>query len=368
MTVLLYISIGPLFAIPRTASVSFEVGIAPFLTSSLSPTVALALFSLLFFGAALFFSLYNTKILTWVGKILNPLFLLFLSLLIVVSLVKPMGTAPLEPVAAYQAAPFVTGFIAGYQTMDAMASLAFGIIVVQTLQGLGVQSPQAIARGTVKAGAVSMACMAVIYSCLTYMGVTSARAFGVSANGGRALALIARHYFGAGGGILLALVITLACLKTAVGLITACSETFVLLFPRSFNYRAYVCIFTAVSLGISNVGLSQIISLSLPVLMFLYPFTIALIVLGLLSPLFKNRRGVYLTTILCIAPISIGDFFQALPVSVQETAGIRHVLSFFDSHVPLFTIGMGWLLPLVVGLGGSWLWALYRSHGNRTSA
>ncbi|HBN81549.1 MAG TPA: branched-chain amino acid transport system II carrier protein, partial [Ruminococcaceae bacterium] len=150
MTILLYLTIGPFFALPRTATVSYEIGVDPFIPDDYK-IAGLACFSLLFFAAALFFALRPSKILTWVGKILNPLFLVFLAILIVTSFVRPMGSVNAAQVQdAYGSVPFFKGFTEGYNTMDALASLAFGIIVVRTLRGLGVNSPRSIAAGTLK--------------------------------------------------------------------------------------------------------------------------------------------------------------------------------------------------------------------------
>ncbi|MBP2644167.1 MAG: branched-chain amino acid transport system carrier protein, partial [Firmicutes bacterium] len=310
MTVLLYLTIGPFFSLPRTGSVSYEIGIAPYIAQEYQ-MLSLAGFTVAFFLIALIFSLKPNKILTWVGKILNPLFLLFLAFLITASFLSPMGSiSGAEIHGVYATNPFFKGFTEGYNTMDALASLAFGIIVVQTLRNLGVQSPKSIAIGTVKAGIVSVLLMSLIYGCLAYIGATSVAQYPLSSNGGIALAQVANYYFGSLGSILLAIIVTLACLKTAIGLITACAETFQELFPKLLSYKAYVFLFTIVSCLIANIGLTQIITLAIPVLMLLYPLAITLIVLVFLSPLFKHRQLVYVLTIICTLFASVGDAFN----------------------------------------------------------
>ncbi len=355
MTVLLYLTIGPFFALPRTGTVSYEIGLAPYIATEYH-TVGLAVFTILFFFVALLFSLKPSKILTWVGKILNPLFLVFLAFLVIVSFLKPMGSTSDAAIhGIYATDPFFKGFTEGYNTMDALASLAFGIIVVQTIKGLGVQSPRNIAIGTIKAGSVSVLLMGVIYGCLAYIGATSIGQYNLSENGGIALAQIANYYFGSMGSILLAIIVTLACLKTAIGLITACSETFQELFPASFSYKSYVVLFTLLSCLIANIGLTQIISLSIPVLMFLYPLAITLILLALLSPLFKDRQIVYMMTTLCTLLVSIADGINAMPESVKNQESVQGFLTIYHNFVPFFDIGMGWIIPLVVGLGAGWI-------------
>ena len=350
MTILLYLTIGPLFALPRTATVPFEIGIAPFLSGK-NQTAFLLCFSVLFFAAVLILSLQPNKILTWVGKILNPMFLVLLAVLVITSFIRPMGNALNMPAQdAYRTIPLFKGFTEGYNTMDALASLAFGIIVVQTLRDLNVKSPKGIAFGTLKSGLISMALMGVIYGCLAYLGASSLGHLKLSENGGIALAEIAHYYFGDWGGVLLAILVTIACLKTAVGLVTACSETFHTIFPNFLNYRIYAILFTVISCLLANVGLTQIISGAVPVLMFLYPLAIALILLALLSPLFHNRQCVYLLTILFTLFDAAADFLNALPQNITAQPAVRAILGFYQKFIPFFGIGMGWIVPMLVGL------------------
>ena len=194
-TCVLYLTIGPFFAIPRCATVSFTVGIQRLIPAERQPLV-LAAFSLAFFAAVLFFSLRPGQILTWIGKLLNPLFLCFLAVLVLRALAAPMGdAAAVEPAGNYAAAPFATGLLEGYNTMDALAGLAFGIIVVQAIRRLGVQEPGQVARNTVLAGLLSSLLMAVIYLLVTVVGAQSRGQFAAAANGGEALAQIAAWYF-----------------------------------------------------------------------------------------------------------------------------------------------------------------------------
>lgn len=348
-TAALYLTIGPFFATPRTATVSFEAVFAPYLEPSMTK-MALFLFSLLFFIAVLWFSLKPSEILKWVGKVLNPIFLVFLSVLILFGFFVPMGAASEIPVdASYQTGAFFKGFLEGYNTMDALASLAFGIIVVTTIQGLGVTKTTTIAKDTIKSGAISMLLMAVIYGSLVYLGATSRGIFEISDNGGIALAQISNEYFGIFGAVLFAVIITVACLKTAIGLITAISETFVHMFPNSLDYKQYVYLFTAISFGLANLGLSQIIAFSIPVLMFLYPLAITLIFLSITSSLFNDRTIVYQMTTLFTLPFAIVDFLKALPQGIKDAVGLDGFISWTDAAIPLSDIGMGWLIPSLLG-------------------
>ena len=353
-TCALYLSIGPLFAIPRTATVSFSVGILPLLPSEYD-TPALCIFSALFFLVVLYFSLRPSGILTWVGKVLNPLFLLFLSILLAAALLHPMGDpAALEPIGAYEgqsaAQSFFQGFLEGYNTLDALAALAFGIVLINAIRGLGLQSPQAISGSTVKAGCLSTALMAVIYCLLTVVGAQSRAVYGLSTDGGEALYQIGTHYFGTLGGVLLGITVTFACLKTAIGLITSCATTFTELFPRSLSYRAYTVVFCLFSFGVANFGLSRIISRSTPVLMFLYPLTITLVLLCLTGRWFQYDRRVFLPVTALTAVAAFLDFLKALPAGVQSLLHAEVLLDAADAYLPFFSIGMGWVLPACIGL------------------
>ena len=184
-TCLLYLTIGPFFAIPRCATVSYTVGIQRMLPAT-GQNVALAVFSLVFFGAVLFFSLRPGEILTWIGKVLNPLFLCFLAVLVLRALTAPLGSvADIDPTGSYAAAALPTGLLEGYNTMDALASLAFGIIVVHAIRGLGVEEPGEVAKSTVFAGLFSSLLMAAIYLMVTVVGPRAAASLRLPATAAR---------------------------------------------------------------------------------------------------------------------------------------------------------------------------------------
>ncbi len=352
----LYLTIGPFFAIPRCATVSYTVGVEPMLGGS---PLYLALFSGAFFLAVLFFSLRPSGILTWVGKVLNPIFLVSLGILVVRALLSPMGEiSAVEPTGAYTDTAFFTGFLEGYNTLDALAGLAFGIIVVNVIRDLGVTKPEAVAGSTVRAGVFSCLLMGVIYVATTVVGAQSRGLFPASANGGEALTLIADHYFGKVGGLILAVTVTFACLKTAVGLITSCAETFVGMFPKGPGYKAWAVMFSVVALLIANLGLNAIISYSLPVLMFLYPLAITLIFLSLCGRFFGEDRRVYASvTVFTLIPAAL-DFLKTLPEPVRAGLGLDAFIASSGRALPLFDLGLGWICPallgLVVGLALHW--------------
>lgn len=348
-TCALYLTIGPLFAIPRTATVSFQVGVAPSVPES-SRGLLLAVFSLAFFGAVLFFSLRPSNILTWVGKILNPLFLAFMVLLIVIAFLNPMGkVSQTAPTGAYAESSFFTGFLEGYNTMDALASLAFGIVLIEVIRGLGVTDPLCVSVCTVKAGAFSTLPMALLYCCLTVLGAQSAAKLGICTDGGVALFYIAKHHFGSVGGVFLGILATFACLKTAIGLVTSCSRAFAEMFPRLCSYKVYAIVFSVFSFAVSNVGLSAIIKISLPVLMLLYPMIIVLILLCLLGRLFDYRKCVFLSTMSLTIFAAVLDLILHLPETVQSVMPFGRHLMGLGAILPLAALRMGWIVPAILG-------------------
>lgn len=350
-TCALYLTIGPFFAIPRCATTSFTVGISHILPSGSNETLFLLIFSTIFFALALYFSLFPGKILTYVGKILNPCFLLFLAILVIVALLNPSISVKDVPVdIQYQQNSFFKGFLEGYNTMDALASLAFGIVVVTVIKGLGVNDSDDVAKNTILSGIFSCALMALIYFATTIVGTQSRGLFETSENGGIALAEIAHHYLGGAGFIILALTVTLACLKTSIGLITSCSETFSSLFKKGPSYKAWVVILSFFSFAISNVGLNSIISLSLPVLMFLYPIAITLILLALFDKFFKGNKLVYNCVIGLTLFSSLHDFLFALPSSIKDTKVISLIITFLGRILPLSDLGLSWIAPAILGL------------------
>lgn len=348
-TVALYLVIGPFFAMPRLAATSFEIGLTPFVAEN-QKTLFLAIFSILFFALSWWFSRNPSKLLDYVGKFLNPLFLVLLAILIVMSFVKPMANIhDITVLGKYRDHAFFTGFQNGYNTLDVLASLAFGIIVVNTLKNKGVTKKSTITADTFKSGAVSVLLMGIIYSFLSLMGTMSMGKFDLSENGGIALAQIAHYYLGTGGSIILALIVIVACLKTTIGLTTAFSETFAELFPR-FSYSTLIAGVSIIPCIIANIGLTSIISYSTPVLMFLYPLAIILVLLGVSGPLFKNNPIVYQTvTIFTIIPAII-DGLQSSPAWIQNANITQKIIEFAKNTLPFFGIGMGWIVPAVFGL------------------
>ena len=356
-TCMLYLTIGPLFAIPRTATVAFEVGLNPFIPKEYLQ-FGLLVFSLVFFALTLYFSLRPGRILDWIGRYLTPIFVVLLSILLIATFIKPMGqVSAYEAQGRYINRPLFTGILDGYNTMDALASLAFAIVIISNIEKLGVKNPKIKAKEIFKSGLVCAIGMSLIYGSLVYMGATSLGSVSRADNGGVIMSMVSEHYFGFTGKLLLASIVTVACLKTAIGLITSCSQMFSEIFPKSVSYNKYAIIFTGFSFAFANFGLNNIIQISIPVLMFLYPLAITLIILSLLTPIINKQSDIYRWTTFLTVIAAFIDLCNALPKAMKESLVISKIIDFGHMFLPGFDYGFGWIIPALVGcIIGTIIW------------
>ena len=348
---LLYLTIGPLFAIPRCASTSFTVGAVNLLPEG-SETLYLAIFSLVFFAIVLLFSLKPSGIMTWIGKFLNPVFLVFLAILVIAALAKPLTSlAEVTPAESYAASgsAFFKGFLEGYNTLDALAGLAFGIVVIDVVRSHGIKEPGRIAANTAKAGIFSCLFMGLIYLFITLVSAQSAPICGDCSNGGAVLGIIANYYFHSLGAILTAAIVTFACLKTAIGLVTSCSKAFVDMFPKGPGYTAWAILFSALSFCIANFGLNSIVAWCVPVLMFLYPLAITLILLALFGKSFGHSRSVYVWTTAFTLVAAVFDMIGTVSGMVPGSTVLSTLTALAQRFLPFFRLGLGWICPAAIG-------------------
>ena len=338
-TILIYLSIGPGLGIPRAASVPFEMAIAPYLPKEASFGLFMFLYSLVFFLVAGWLALTPNKLVDRIGKFLTPSLLTLLSLLFISFLFAgDSNVAPAQTV--YADGPFVKGFLEGYQTMDTIAALNFGLVIATTLRTLQVKDKKGVMHYTCLAGLFAGTILASIYVMLSFMGMHSSGVYAIQDNGAWTLRCIVHQVFGQPGAILLAMIFTLACLTTCVGLITSISSYFSTLTKR-LSYRQWACVIVAFSFLVCNQGLTTILSISVPVLDAIYPVSIALIVLGLLDKKIKHNRYVYPCTITAVACVSVVYALDSLDVPMG-------FLSKLASMLPFYSFGMGWVLVALV--------------------
>lgn len=333
-TALIYLSIGPGLGIPRAASVPFEMAVAPYLPAGASTGLWMAVYSLLFFLVALWLCLNPGKLVDRIGRVLTPTLLTLLTLLFVCFLFRgQVQVAPAQE--SYGSAPLLKGFSEGYNTMDTIAALNFGLVISTTLGTFGLTEKKDRMRYTVLAGVLAGSILALVYVMLSYMGMCSSGVYDIQENGAWTLRCIVYQVFGAPGAVLLAAIFTLACLTTCVGLINSISQYFSTLF-RQVSYKKWVYIITFFSFLVCNLGLSMILSISIPVLNAVYPVAIVLILLGLSHGLWKDNPYVYPMTVSGTGVLSVLYALDEAGLPLGVMGGLLHKL-------PLYGLGFGWV-------------------------
>ena len=342
--VALYLSIGPFFAIPRTATVSYEVGIAPLLGNA-NGGLGLFIFTLIYFCLAYLIALYPSKILDSIGRILTPIFAILIVVLVVLGALKYSGQAPQVATAAYQASAFGQGFLEGYNTLDALASVAFSVIAVTTLNQLGFTSKKEYIKTIWIVGIVVAIGFSILYIGLGYLGnhfPIPAKVMASDANKGvYVLSEATKAIFGPAAQIFLAGMVTVTCFTTTAGLIVSTGEFFHNAFPK-ISYKVYASFFTLIGFAIANLGLSAIIAYSLPVLMILYPITITIVLIVIVNKFTKLSKPGMQLAIFLVSLVAIADVL-ASTFKLSSLANIIKTLPFAAESLP-------WLLPAVVGI------------------
>ena len=331
-----YLAVGPLFATPRTATVSFEVGIAPLTGEGALP---LGIYSMIYFALVIGISLYPGKLLDTVGHVLAPLKIVALTILGVAALLWPAGS--LAPATVdYQHAAFSSGFVNGYLTMDTLGALVFGIVIVNAARSRGITEAKLLTRYTVIAGLIAGAGLTLVYLALFKLGSDSASIVDQNANGAAILHAYVQHTFGSMGSLFLAALIFVACIVTAVGLTCACAEFFEHHLP--LTYRQLVFILGLFSMVVSNLGLSQLIQFSIPVLTAIYPPCIVLILLSFTLRWWNKSSRI-------IAPTMLVSLLFGI-VDAMKIPQFKDVLPAFVQNLPLASEGLAWLPPSLVML------------------
>ena len=344
--VLIYLSIGPGLGIPRAASVPFEMAVAPYLPQGSSSALWMAVYSLVFFLIALWLCLNPGKLVDRIGRGLTPTLLALLMLLFVCFLFR--GETQVAPAqGGYQEAALLKGFTEGYNTMDTIAALNFGLVISTTLGTFGLTEKREKMRYTVLAGMLAGTILALVYAMLSYMGMCSSGVYAIQENGAWTLRCIVYQVFGSTGAVLLAAIFTLACLTTCVGLINSISQYFSTLF-RKVSYHAWVYIITFFSFLVCNLGLSMILSISIPVLNAIYPVSIVLILLGLTHDLWKDNRFTYPMTVAGTAAVSVAFALGDTGLPLGSLGTLLHKL-------PLYHQGFGWVCVALAMLALSFL-------------
>ena len=337
---LTYLSIGPGLAIPRNAGTSFEMAVLPFLKGEGAVAMLRTGYSVVFFVVAMIIALRPEKLSDRLGKILTPILLVLIAAIFVGCLLHPGSYAVAE--GAYTQHPLAKGFLDGYQTMDAIAALNFGLIIAMNIRAKGAEGENAVVGETVRAGWLAGGLLLVVYCALAHIGGVAGGSIQGVTNGAGALAGMVARLFGPVGSVALAVIFVIACLNTCVGLLSCCSNYFHEQFPK-VSYRGWVLFFVVTSTVVANAGLDAILSVSVPILGAIYPVAIVLILLALLHRWVGKRPNIYPMAMLFTGVASMVAELANLGLLPE---GVRGWLS----TLPGAPQGLLWILPALVGI------------------
>jgi branched-chain amino acid:cation transporter, LIVCS family len=336
----IYLSIGPGLAIPRAGSLAYEMGVKPFLPHTIQTSpIGLLIYTVLFFSIVFWFAKSPSKLVDRFGKILTPLLLILIILVMVRALSIDLPGLK-EATLSYKQNPISQGFLDGYQTMDAIGALIYGIIFTNIFKSKKVSNQTLRVKYLAMFGLICGVLLSFCYFVIAYLGA-SASVPGKVDNGAIVLTAAMHQLFGQSGTIVLGLIFTLACLSVCIGLITSCAQYFSTIFPK-LSYIKWAVVLCFISGFVANLGLSEILKVSVPVLSLVYPMAITLIILGLLHDRLPFRnRPVYFMTIGLVGLYSLID--------VSNSAFLHGSLSKLFAEVPLQSNGFGWVIPGLIG-------------------
>ena len=317
--------IGPMVAIPRTAATTFEMSVAP-LISGVSPVI----FSVAFFIVVLLLSIRQSAVIDVVGKVLTPALLIGLLVLIIKGIISPLGSIVNPHVDS--SFVIVNGIKSGYQTMDVLAALAFGIIILKSAQEKGYSDGRESSKMIRTAAVIAGVLLLIVYFGLTYLGATSASLFSLGISRAELVIGIVERLLGKVGLVIFAVVVALACMTTALALVSSAASFFEKLTKGRLSYATLVIIICVSSAVISNLGLDRIVAVASPILDIVYPPTLVLIALSWFGD--RLSRGVY-----CWAVVG------ALISSVLSTLSLYGVSVPIVNTLPLASLGLGWIVP-----------------------
>lgn len=361
--VLVHLTIGPFFGTPRTAATAFEMAAKPFLSEQYY-TLGMFLFSAVFFLAAYFLTIHPTKLVKYVGKYLNNIFLVLLAIIFLIAFLNPMGNTNHAATELYQSNSLISGFLEGYNTVDAVALLALSVTFVHSVRDLGYREKH-VRQLTARSGFIALGVEMLIYFGLILLGTMSLSSLKLSDNGGTAISAIVTHYLGNLGTAFLGVLVTLGVFTTAMGLVVSFAQDFHKLFPK-VSYLTWLRVTTFISFVVANAQLDNIIQWSLPVLMLLYPLSLALILLSLTKNFFHGNHLVYKITILFTALPAVFDMLNATPAVISQSFLVKPLLDFYHTYFPLANLGLGWLVPTLAAYFLTSVFVLLRQKQNVT--
>lgn len=333
-TIAAYLAIGPALAMPRAGTLPFEIAISPYIPANVPKGLILFIYTTVFFGVVYWLSLSPNKLLERISKITSPIFLVLILMLFVGTFLKPMGGyMPPEPLYAKNMG--LQGFLDGYLTLDALAGLNYGLVVVYVIKQKNVLEESKIAKIVISTGIFAGILLFVVYMMLAYVGASSISKFPNTSNGAEILADVMKYLYGNFGAVLLACMFTVACLNIGVGLTTSLSQYFHSM-VRRVPYKVWATIWVLWSYMLANLGLNKIMEYSVPVLLAIYPASLVLIVLALLDKYIKGSSTVYRFAIYPTVVISIIHTLDKINIEIPLASSLVKKL-------PLQSADLGWL-------------------------
>jgi len=329
--ILSILAIGPMLAIPRTGATAYEI---TFLYNGMESPIYKYIYLICYFGIVILFSLRANKVIERVGKILTPILLILLFLIII----KGIFFANLSVKSDIYPHAFKKGFLEGYQTMDTIASIAYaGIILKAIKNGRNLTQKQEFSF-LIKAGLVAILSLALIYGGFAFVGAKMHSVL-VTKDKIELLVKTTSYLLGDYGNLILAICVAGACLTTAIGLVATVGEFFSSI--TSFKYEKIVIFTVIISFLLSILGVESIIRISVPILVFIYPVIISLIVLNLFGKYIKNNY-VYKGVVLFTGIIGLIEGLASIGITNSYTSLVLEILPFSD-------YGLTWLFPGLIG-------------------
>ncbi|WP_226672588.1 branched-chain amino acid transport system II carrier protein [Rossellomorea aquimaris] len=336
--IVIYMSIGALYGIPRASNVAYELGFLQMI--DVEGRLPLFLFSIAFFGLTYILSINPKKVIDLVGQYLTPVLLIVLAVLCVRAFVIFDYTDAM-PAEKFQSSPFLKGFLEGYFTMDAVAALAFGIVIINGLKDKGASSRSELIRGTISSGLIAAVGLVLVYLSLGWIGRVIPHERPME-NGADILVLASQQLFGYSGNVLFGLIVMIACLTTCIGLINACGRFFRDVYPK-YSYKTYVMIFILIGMAVTNLGLNMILTVAAPLLVLIYPVAIVLVALSLFQHFFGESRRMYVYGVSVTTIFAFYEMLSTLPIPMGE---IQKSLSI----LPLSGNGLSWTTPALLAV------------------
>lgn len=334
--VVIYMSIGAFYGIPRAANVAYEIGTRHILPVHNQWT--LIIFAAIFFAIVYWISLNPSKIVDNLGKLLTPLLLLMVALLSIAVIFNP-ESALSAPKDKYITHPFISGSLEGYFTMDLVAALAFSVVIVNGYKFKGLTDRMKILKYVCFSGLIAAILLGMIYFALAYVGASTAP--GNFKDGTDILTYNSLRVFGSFGNIVFGMTVILACLTTCIGLVNACA-TFTKKHVPKFSYKIFALIFSIIGFLFTTLGLEMILKIAVPLLTLIYPVSIALVLISFANMFstFRFSWAYRLATVITLI-ISI--------LQILNSFNLLHgvILKWF-MMLPLADIDLAWLVPFML--------------------